>query len=302
MSRRVVVAVLGVLAGAIMPSVSQAQFSKLKKAATSAATGAAGVPTSPPRYVENLDLTSAQLAQVNTGLAAEVAAAPQAVKDAEAQQKNSEKAKEQYEKARADYEQRRDKYNACRDKLTQEAAPQREALGKKAGAAGESAAIGESEEAQMEAQAKAAQAAAERMGAGKGTPADQQTLDNFQKTMAGFTSRGTSAITANKEVEAFDEALVAKIEKTCGATPVAPTAPGSAANTAAEAIQKAGATASGMTLATWIVTREKAIGYAQSNTQVKAGKIPEAEADAINSALGVTRERVAAMQKAGVPM
>jgi hypothetical protein len=42
-----------------------------------------------------------QLEQVNTGLAAEIAAAPQAVKDAEAQQKNAEKARAEYEKARA---------------------------------------------------------------------------------------------------------------------------------------------------------------------------------------------------------
>ncbi len=100
----------------------------------------------------------------------------------------------------------------------------------------------------------------------------------------------------------MDQAVVAKVEKTCGVKPVSPTAPKSAANTAAEVIQTAGAQAAGMPLATWQVIREKAEGYASSNTQVKAGKIPQEEADAINAELGITREKMAEMRKAGTPM
>jgi len=67
-------------------------------------------------------------------------------------------------------------------------------------------------------------------------------------------------------------------------------------------IQDAGAQAAGMPIATWKVIREKAEGYAASNTQVKAGKIPQEEADAINSELAITRQKMAEMQKAGTPM
>jgi hypothetical protein len=67
-------------------------------------------------------------------------------------------------------------------------------------------------------------------------------------------------------------------------------------------IQKAGAEAAGMPLGTWLVVREKAEGYAASNTQVKGGKTPQEEADAINSELGITRQKMAEMQKAGTPM
>ncbi len=105
MSRRyLALAALGVVASAIIPTISQAQFSKLKKSATNAAANAAGVNTTPPRYVDNIDVTSAQLKQVNTGLAAEIAATPGAVKQAEAQQKDAEKAQEKYSKESEAYD------------------------------------------------------------------------------------------------------------------------------------------------------------------------------------------------------
>ena len=45
--------------------------------------------------------------------------------------------------------------------------------------------------------------------------------------------------------------------------------------------------------------REKGVGYAASNTQVKGGdKTPQAEADAINAELATMRTNIAQMQKA----
>jgi hypothetical protein len=293
---------IGAVAIAFLPSESQAQFSKLKKSATAAAASAAGVPTSPPRYVDNIDVTPDQVTQVNTGLQAEIDAAPQATKEAEAQQKQQEKAQESYDAAVADYEKKDQKYTACEEKLVREADPDKAALAKKSDAAQQSAAVGNSEEAQIEAQAKAAQAAAERIQAGKGTPADEKTIADFQKTMAAVQSRGMAAVSTAQEASAYDQALTEKIQKTCGAKPVRPTSPSGSQVTATEVIQSAGAKAAGMALAAWLPLREKVIGYAQSNTQVKPGKIPEADANAINTGLGVTRQRVAAMQKANVPI
>ncbi len=300
--RFLAIAALGAGAVVLAPSASHAQFSKLKKAATSAAAGAAGVPTSPPRYVDNIDLTSEQLTQVNTGLAAEVAKAPQATKDAEAQQKNAAKAQEQYDKDVAAYEKAEQKYDECREKVLKEAEPSRTAAQQKAETAGQGAEVGESEQAALEAQAKAAQAAAERVQNGTATAADRQTLADFQKTMAGVSARGMGAANAAQQASDLDQATVAKIKKACGEVQTRPVAPKSGANTAAEVLKQAGADAAGMPLATWSVTREKAIGYAQSNTQVKPGKIPQDEADAINAQLAKVRENVMAMQKAGAPI
>jgi hypothetical protein len=70
-------ATLVAVATTLFASGAHAQFGKLKKAATDQAASAAGVPTSPPRYVQNIDVTAAQIDQVNKGLDAEIAAAPQ---------------------------------------------------------------------------------------------------------------------------------------------------------------------------------------------------------------------------------
>lgn len=302
MSRRYLAfAALGVITSAIVPTISQAQFSKLKKAATSAAS-AAGVNTTPPRYVDNVDVTSAQLKQVNAGLTAEIAATPGAVKQAEAQQKDAEKAQEKYDKDRAAYEKADEKWQACKEKVIADADPSRTAAQQKAEKAGENANIGESEQAALEAQARAAQAAAERVQNGTATAADRQTLADFQKTMAGVSARGMGAANAAQEASNIDQAVIAKIEKTCGGKPVKPEAPKSASNTAAEVIQEAGAQAAGMPIATWKVIREKAEGYAASNTQLKAGKTPQEEADAFNAEIAITRQKMAEMQKAGTPM
>jgi hypothetical protein len=299
--RSFVVAALVLGASAFIPTDSPAQLGKLTKKATSAAASAAGVSTTPARTVDAIDLTSAQLKQINAGLAAEIAATPTALKDAETAQKNYDKAQEKYNKDYDAYQKADEKWEACKEKVIKEADPSRTAAQQKVEKAGQNAEVGESEQAALEKQAMEAQAAAERIKNGTGTAADQQTLANFQKTMASMGARGMGAANAAQEAAALDQAVVKQIEKTCGGEPVKPVAPKSPANSAAEQISAAGAAASG--LPNWVLTREKGIGYAASNTQVKGGdKTPQAEADAINAELATMRGNITQMQKAGTPM
>jgi hypothetical protein len=299
--RSLVIAALALGAGAIVTTSSPAQLGKLTKKATQAAAGAAGVSTAPARTVDAIDLTSAQLKQINAGLAAEVAATPGALKDAETAQKSYDKAQEKYTKDNEAYQKADEKWEACKEKVIKEADPARTAAQQKTEAASEKASMGESETDALERQGKEAQAAAERISNGTGTAADRQTLADFQKTMSGVSARGMGAATAAQDAADLDKAVVAKIEKTCGGKPVKPEAPKSPANTAAEQIQAAGAAASG--LSNWKLVREKGVGFAASNTQVKGGdKTPQAEADAINAELATMRGNLAQMQKVGTPM
>jgi hypothetical protein len=286
-----------------MTTPSHAQLGKLTKKATSAAASAAGVSTTPSRTVDAIDLTSAQLKQVNAGLAAEIAATPTALKNAETAQKNYDKAQEKYTKDNEAYQKADEKWEACKEKVIKDADPSRTAAQQKAEKASQSASIEETEQAALEKQAMEAQAAAERIKNGTGTAADQQTLANFQKTMAGVSARGMGAANAAQEASNLDQAVIKQIEKSCGGKPVRPESPKSPANTAAEQIQSAGASASGMALAVYTVAREKGLGFAASNTQVKGGdKTPQAEADAINAELATMRGNLTQMQKAGTPM
>jgi len=299
--RLIAIAALALGAFAISTTESQAQLGKLTKKATSAATGAAVASATPPRTVDAIDLTSAQLKQINAGLAAEIAATPAALKDAETAQKTYDKAQEKYNKDYEAYQKADEKWQACKEKVIKDAEPSRTAAQQKTEAAGQNANLGESEQAALEKQAKEAQAAAERINNGTGTAADRQTLADFQKTMAGIGARGMGAANAAQDAADVDKAVIAKVEKTCGGEPVQPESPKSPANTAAEQIHGAGAKASG--LANWNLVREKGLGFAASNTQVKGGeKTPQAEADAINSELATMRGNMAQMQKAGTPM
>lgn len=280
---------------------AQAQLGKLTKKATSAAANAAGVSTTPARTVASIDLTSAQLKQINAGLAAEIAATPTALKDAETAQKNYDKASEKYNKDYEAYTKASEKWEACKEKVIKDSEPSRTAAQKKAETAGQNASINETEQQSLEQQAMAAKAAAEKVQNGTATAADRQVLADYSANMAKLGARGMGAAAAAQESANLDQAVVKQIEKTCGGEPVKPESPKSPANTATEQIQAAGAAASG--LPNWNLTREKGMGYAQSNTQVKGGdKTPQDEADAINEQLAAMRTNIAQMQKAGTPM
>ena len=185
-------AALGVVAGAIVPSTSHAQLGKLTKKATDAASNAAGVPTGNARYVKKIDLTSAQLVQVNKGLAQSVKVGPETIKKWEKQQADHEKANADYEKANADYTKKKEKYDQCVESEKEKAQGKIEAANNKASAANERTAKSV-DTASMMTQAQAAQAAAERVKNGTATAADRQTLADFQKTMAGV-SAGSNAL------------------------------------------------------------------------------------------------------------
>jgi hypothetical protein len=78
---------------------------------------------------------------------------------------------------------------------------------------------------------------------------------------------------------------------------------GCASRSAAEDINKQGAEAAGMSDSEFRMAKEKAMGYAASNTQVQGGDgTSNDEAKAINDALGQTRDLMAQANKANVPL
>lgn len=308
MSRRLLaLAALGAVASVIVTSDSQAQLGKLTKKATDAASNAAGVPTGNARYVKKIDLTSAQIGQVNKGLATAIKVGPETIK-------KWEKAQEAYDNARADYTKKKEKYDACIQSEQEKAQGKLDAASKKTEAAGERA--GKSvDTTTIMAQAQAAQAAAERVKNGTATAADRQTLADFQKTMAGVSANSNAAMSAMQENADLHQAVADSIKKKCGTEPTPPSPGGQGAGgaaagggraaptSAAEEINQQAADAAGMTDKEYTLEKEKAMGYAASNTQVQGGgDTPDDEAKAINQALAQTRDLMAQANKANVPL
>ena len=307
MSRHLVaLAALGVVASAILPSATHAQLGKLTKKATDAAAGAAGVPTGNERYVKKIDLTSAQLIQVNKGLETAVKVGPETIKKWEKQQAD-------YDKAYGDYTKKKEKYDACVQSEQEKAQGKLEAANKKANAAGERAATSV-DTATIMSQAQAAQAAAERVNNGTATAADRQTIADFQKTMGGVQASQGAALAAMQEGSALQQAVADSIKKKCGGEPTPPGSGASASGragkaggapptSAAEEINQESAAAAGMSESEYRLAKEKAMGYAASNTQVQGGGgTSDDEAKAINSALADTRGLMAQANKANVPL
>jgi len=299
----------GAIASAVIPSTSQAQLGKLTKKATSTAAGAAGVPTGNTRAVKKIDLTAAQLAQVNKGLGVAVAQGPAIVKKWEKQQEVLAKQQEEYEKAMAAYTKVKEKYDACVESEKEKAQGKLDAASKKSDQAGEKVQKSVDTTTIM-AQAQAAQAAAERVKNGTATAADRQAIADFQKTMAGVQGNSNAMMAAVQEGNAISQAVADSIKKKCGAEPQAPANPasagkagGGAPTSAAEEINQASAAAAGMSDSEFRLAKEKAMGYAASNTEVQGGSdTPPDEAKSINSELAQTRDLMAQANKANVPL
>lgn len=291
---------------ALAPSTAHAQLGKLTKKATSAAASAAGVPAGNARAVKKIDLTSAQLAQVNKGLSASVTEGPAIIKKWAKQQ-------EDYDKAYGAYTKAKEKYDACIASEREKAEGKLEAANKKSEQASEKLQQG-IDTTTMMAQAEAAQAAAARVSNGTATAADRQTLADFQKTMAGVGGNSNAAVAAMQENSALRQAVADSIKRKCGAEPQAPANPfsgsgqagragGPAPTSAAEEISQAGAAAAGMSDSEFRLAREKAMGYAASNTEVQGGSdTPPDEAKQINTELAQTRDLMAQANKANVPL
>jgi hypothetical protein len=321
----IALAALGVVAGAVVPSVSHAQLGGLTKKAKAAAASAAGVPDPNTRYVKSIDLTAAQITAVNQGMAKAIQIGPETIK-------KWEKAQEAYEKAMEDYRKKKEKWDACMQSEEDKARAKLEAASKKGDAAAQKL-QDETDTSVMVSQARAAQAAAERVANGTGTAADRQTMADFQKTMAGVQTNANAAMGAMQEQTALQKALADSAKAKCGAAPVEPTlgggangaaagAAGAAPTSAADEITKAAAAAAGMTEAEYRLAREKAMGYAASHTQVQGGGsgsastgasstsggtaggagTTDAEADAINKALAQTGILMVEANKANVPL
>jgi len=294
-----------------------AQFGKLKKAAaqkaadatvnagvnaaTDAATGGSCVPLDrPPIQVDAVPLTATQMAKINAGLDAEIAAAPGAKQQAEQQQKAAEQDQKAYEKARTDYEKRSSAYDGCVAKISGEADAKSEALNQKAQASQENVMGGMTKE-QIEEQGKKAQAAAQRISEGKGTAEDRQTLADFQAMMAKVQSGSAQMIAVSQESQQLNAETTKGVDTECGKKPEAPVAPPNAGG-AVDVISAAGAKAAGVPVSTWRQWREDMIALAMSNTVVKPGKISQADADAMNQSIKETGKKICDLKKAGVPI
>jgi hypothetical protein len=294
-----------------------AQFGKLKKAAaqkaadatvnagvnaaTDAATGGSCVPLDrPPIQVDAVPLTATQMAKINAGLDAEIAAAPGAKQQAEQQQKAAEQEQKAYEKARTDYEKRSSAYDGCVAKISGEADAKSEALNQKAQASQENVMGGMTKE-QIEEQGKKAQAAAQRISEGKGTAEDRQTLADFQAMMAKVQSGSAQMIAVSQESQQLNAETTKRVDTECGKKPEAPVAPPNAGG-AVDVISAAGAKAAGVPVSTWRQWREDMVALAMSNTVVKPGKISQADADAMNQSIKETGKKICDLKKAGVPI
>lgn len=284
---------------ALLPATASAQLGKLKKKATEAAAGAAGVPTTTPKYVPKVNITSEQLAAVNKGLQAEIAQAPGIIKAAEDAQKDREKAQAKYEKDVQAYDAAHAKWESCRDRIVSADTAEARSKAKKA----EDASNIQLNEEQMQALALKAQEAAQRIQAGKGTAEDQKTLADFQKYMAGVQGQAMGSMAATNEAAAFNQQTIAKVEKTCGGEPRAPANPNQGSGKMAqEQISDAGAAASGIAKPQWFAMRDEAIALASSNTRVQGGAgTPDAEAAAINQQIEVTQRTLEEIKKKGLP-
>ena len=279
---------------------AEAQFGKIKKAVTDQAASAAGVPTKKHVVVDRIGLTVEDLQALKKGVSAEVAAAPAILKQAEEDQKKNEKAQEQYSRELEAYEKSSNKFSACRDKLVESEQGQEDALAKKGEAASDKANLGDSEQAALEAQALKAQEAAAKVAAGTATAEDRKTLADFQKTMAGISGRGASAMDASNEASKFKQEQAGRITAKCGAEPQSPKAPpGTGGQLAAEKFQQTGREAAGMEAQPYRVKREELIGLC-GNGAVVAETAPNSSP--LNNGLKDACPIVLEMPKAGVPI
>jgi len=307
------------LLGAIGAQDATAQFGKIKKAvgqkgaekaAEAAVEGATGADAScfgsrQPVVVEAFELTAVQIAKVNAGLDAEIQAAPAAIKEYDARQKSADQEQQAYSKSLDAYAKRKAEYDKCVDEAQAADAPKSEALRKSVDTAGEALA-GDVNAQDMEKLGQRAQAALERINAGKGTAEDRKTMEEFQRVMGGIQAQTAQIMAKSQESSAFDQAAQARIDKACGKAPEEPKAPASVsggAKTTAQIIQEAGAKGAGMSVAEYVALREPPVSAAMNNTVVKAGKgKSQGEADEINKQLQDTRQKLCAMRKANVPI
>lgn len=302
------------------PSDTCAQFGKIKKALgkKAEATETSGcVPAGKGTEVTTFSMTAAQMAKVNAGLDAELAAAPGATAEYDKQQAAMEKEQAAYEKASAEHDKQNTTYMACVDKVTASDMAQSEKLRAESDAEG-AAVRGEMSEEEITALAERAQAAMERISAGQGTAEDQKTVAEFQAMAMGFQSRGETATAASQKVNEFDAGHAARLEKACGKEPVAPTAPGSPMPPY-EAIRSAGAKAAGMSAGDYHLARETLLAAAMGNLVVKPGAgnpsgagggaggnqgtpATPSDAEAMNQEIKTAAGKVCALREANIPL
>lgn len=296
-------AALAAVALAVASSLAHAQLGGLTKKAKQAVSGEANKAVAaqiPPKEVDALpcNLTYEDLEAAEKGMQAELAAAPTAEKEAEQKQKNADAERKNYEKARTEYDKKSQAWGACRDKVQNDPAAKKklDELEAKARASGD---ITYDEE-EIKALALRAQAAAERIGSGRGTPEDEKAMQEFQRATAKMQGQANAAISANQEVSAYERERQAVFEKTCGAEPKAPTAPGSDYYSAEKILQEKGAAATGLPTSKYALIRECAI--MASTVRLRSKNVGQEAADRINKKLEELQQLTTQMRAAKVPL
>lgn len=290
---------------AVVVSTGHAQFGGLKKKAQQAVEGKAtdkAVAQIPPQQVDALpgNISSADLDAAIKGMNAELAAAPGAEKEAEARQKAAASEEKAYEKASADYEKQRKTWDACVDRVRNDpvAAKKSKEAADKAEKASKKASDDIDQDA-LEAKARQAQAAAERIAAGKGTAADQKVMADFQAEIAKVQQGGNAAMAAAREEQALSAEQEAKI-KACGAEPQAPKRPEGLGWSPERVMLQKGAEAAGKPEQQYALLREFAI--MSGGMRVTSKKYSQDEATRINAQLDAIRDLTGRMRAAKVPL
>jgi hypothetical protein len=284
------------------PQHADAQFKKLRNAVANKGIDEVKPATCfsdrRPTVVPSIPLSAAEIAQVNAGLDAEMAAAPGIEKKAADDQKKADAEQKAYEKAKAEYDKDYEKWSKCRDKVVVVDQATGEAMNAKTNKAGDQLAAG-IDSAKMMALAEKAQAASQRVSQGKGTAEDRKTLAEFQAMMNPISANAAAAGASMQEASAFQQGAAARIDKACGKEPKPPEDPSGGADSPEKALQNAGAKGAKMDPADYMVARELVIAWAGSNTVVAGGS--KSEADAQNQAIKDAAGKLCAMRKAKVP-
>lgn len=308
-----VVLLLSMLALVGLPSNAAAQFGRIKKALGDKAKASACVPDRPPTIIQTVSLTAAQMAAINAGLDAEIAAAPGLFAQADKDQAAADSAMKEYQKANEAYDKANQRYQKCAEKVEADESAKNEKLSQKSEAASQKL-QGEIDTAGMQSLATRAAAAAERVSQGKGTAEDRATMAQFQQMMAGVSASGAQATAATQEAATYSSGGRARLEKACGLEPEAPVQPANA-ELPGQKIRKAGANGAKMSDQDYQLGRETLLALAMSNSVVKgsggggggggggaSGQPSDEEAKKMNEQIKAAAQKICQMNKAQVPL
>lgn len=283
-TRATALVLAAVLACAIMPSSAEAQFGRLMKKVAKKAAGASGAAPSAevpaPVFTTNvLEITDARLGQLLKGLDAERDARPAlrqqnaaAVTAYEAAERDYEAKKAAYDRDQAAYVRKSDAYERCSEQV--EAKYEKESATDQSPEEKERA--DDAREAEMETRAQRMQALAERMQAARARgdqKAAQVLADSLRQESSATMALSASGMDEARKSDERDRRREADRAK-CGdpgKAPVPPKPPTRTDSPIAEALERVGAQASGLTTVQYAILRERVAAYVNVDGQFASG-------------------------------